>query len=161
MYFKNAQYPVLDTSGNAVTANGQAVYAGPRPRASQICPWIMTPIPVPGHASYPSGHATQSALLSLMLSQVMPAEVANPTTYGKDGTKRLSLLDKLAERIARNREVLGMHYPTDSHAGRLLAGQVYALLAPVNAAKLTAAASAAVPPPQATAAMSMTTLLTP
>jgi membrane-associated phospholipid phosphatase len=154
MYFKNCRYKLLDANGNPVLdANGNPIFSGPRPRPSQICPWLMPPIAVPGHASYPSGHATQSALLSLLLSQVMPAEVGQPTIYDTI-TSRPSLLEKLAERVARNREVLGLHYPTDSQAGRLLAGQVYALLAPatpIAAGGLT---------PQAVAAANTATLLT-
>jgi hypothetical protein len=39
------------------------------------------------------------------------------------------LLDRLAERVSRNREVLGLHYPSDSAAGRLLAAySLYLLL---------------------------------
>jgi hypothetical protein len=34
----------------------------------------------------------------------------------------------MAERISRNREVLGLHYPSDSAAGKLLADQTYLLL---------------------------------
>jgi hypothetical protein len=40
-----------------------------------------------------------------------------------------TLLDRLAERVSRNREVLGLHYPSDSAAGRLLAAySLYLLL---------------------------------
>ena len=39
-----------------------------------------------------------------------------------------SLLDRLAERVSRNREVLGLHYPSDTAAGRNLAGQSLPLL---------------------------------
>jgi hypothetical protein len=37
-------------------------------------------------------------------------------------------LQRLAERIARNREVLGMHYPSDSAAGKKLAEETFPLL---------------------------------
>jgi len=114
---------------------------GPRPRPSQLCPWLLPPIAVPGHASYPSGHATQSMLLSLLLSNVMPDAVRLSTINPVTGAFGQSLLLKLAERIGRNREVLGLHYPTDSAAGRMLATQVYQLLAPINA-KMTAVAAA-------------------
>jgi len=83
-------------------------YQFDRPRPSQLSPLLMPPIEVPSHASYPSGHATQSALLTGLLAEVMPAEVSVP-------------LALLAERVARNREVLGLHYPSDSAAGKLLA----------------------------------------
>ena len=35
---------------------------------------------------------------------------------------------RIAERIARNREVLGMHYPSDSEAGLRLAAQALPIL---------------------------------
>ena len=49
-----------------------------RPRPSQLSPALMPPIPVPGHASYPSGHATQAYLLSGLMALVMPAVVNAP-----------------------------------------------------------------------------------
>ena len=91
-------------------------YKFDRIRPSRLCPWLMPPIEVPGHASYPSGHSTQSHLVALILSQVLPlAGGSNP-------------LPLLAKRIARNREVLGLHYPSDSKAGRILAVASYLLL---------------------------------
>jgi hypothetical protein len=86
-----------------------------RPRPSQLCPVLMPPIEVPGHASYPSGHATQAHLVALILSEVLPRPAKLP-------------LRLLAERIARNREVLGLHYPSDSRAGAKLAEASFRLL---------------------------------
>jgi membrane-associated phospholipid phosphatase len=97
-----------------------------RPRPSQLSPALMPPIPIPGHASYPSGHATQAYLLSLMLGQVMPGVVSTTLTSGPGAPA--SLLDRLAERVARNREVLGVHYRSDSVAGLDLAKKTFAIL---------------------------------
>jgi hypothetical protein len=78
----------------------------------------MPPIEVPGHASYPSGHSTQSHLVALILGEVMPQPPAGqPNPLGL-----------LAERIARNREVMGLHYPSDSRAGAKLAKESFLLL---------------------------------
>jgi membrane-associated phospholipid phosphatase len=102
-----------------------------RARPSQLSPTLMPPIAVPGHASYPSGHATQAYLLSLLLGAVMPSVVTttlNPTATALKGTLPDTLLDRLAERVARNREVLGVHYPSDSAAGNSLAGKTFTLL---------------------------------
>jgi membrane-associated phospholipid phosphatase len=102
-----------------------------RARPSQLSPALMPPIAVPGHASYPSGHATQAYLVSLMLNGVMPNVVSNPlnaTTTATLGTPAASLLDRLAERVARNREVLGVHYRSDSQAGQALANSTFAVL---------------------------------
>jgi len=53
-------------------------YQFDRPRPSQISPLLMPPIEVPGHASYPSGHATESWLLTGLLTEIMPAQAAVP-----------------------------------------------------------------------------------
>jgi membrane-associated phospholipid phosphatase len=83
-----------------------------RARPSHLCPALMPPIDPPGHAAFPSGHATESALITACLKEVMPAEAAGA-------------LDNLAERVGRNREVLGLHYPSDSAAGRVLAAHSF------------------------------------
>ena len=54
----------------------------------------------------------------------MPAVVTStltPLTTSMAGTDPANLLDRLAEQIARNREVLGVHYRSDSLAGKNLA----------------------------------------
>jgi hypothetical protein len=86
-----------------------------RPRPSRVAPTLMPPIDPPGHASFPSGHATEAYLNASLLKEVMP-NVAGQT------------LDWLAARIARNREVIGLHYPSDSRAGRLLAKETFGIL---------------------------------
>ncbi|MEO8320683.1 MAG: phosphatase PAP2 family protein [Bradyrhizobium sp.] len=93
----------------------------PRPRPSQLSPSLMPPIDVPGHASYPSGHATESYLLAGMLAKIVPA-AANLTDPNS------APLLRLAERVARNREVMGLHYPSDSKAGKYLGAQTLPLL---------------------------------
>lgn len=45
-----------------------------------------------------------------------------------DPERPVGPLYRIAERIARNREVLGLHYPSDSVAGRVLAEQTCLLL---------------------------------
>jgi hypothetical protein len=96
-----------------------------RPRPSQLSPALLPPIAVPGHASYPSGHSTQSHLLSYLLASIpapFPAALTTPLPINSNPAQpAASLLDRLAERVSRNREVLGLHYPSDTAAGRLLA----------------------------------------
>jgi membrane-associated phospholipid phosphatase len=85
-----------------------------RPRPSQLWPELMPPVQVPGHASFPSGHATQANTAAIVLRAVAAGVV-------------LSIDDitaRLAQRIARGREVLGLHYPSDSAGGALLADNV-------------------------------------
>jgi membrane-associated phospholipid phosphatase len=44
-------------------------------------------------------------------------------------------LRRLAQRVARNREVLGLHYPSDSAAGRYLGDQSAGLLTQCTSVK--------------------------
>ena len=86
-----------------------------RHRRSQVCAALRPPIEVPGHASYPSGHATQSYLIALCVDAVLAGASAARTGL---------VVSVLADRIARNREIAGVHYASDSAAGRQLAGNL-------------------------------------
>lgn len=90
-----------------------------RPRPSQLMPALYPPIEMPGHPAYPSGHATQSTLMALGVTAAMPA--AREKAVGH-------LLHTLAGRIARNREIAGLHYASDSVAGHDAARQTFAIL---------------------------------
>ena len=101
-------------------AQFQAVYHKAkyqRPRPSQLAPQLLPPIPVPGHAAYPSGHATEAYCVQLCLAEVLRQAGGIVPSAAQAGDPLL----RLAQRIARNREVLGLHYPSDSEAGRILA----------------------------------------
>ena len=103
-----------------------------RVRPSQLMPALMPPISVPGHASFPSGHATQSWLVSLCMQQALPGFQlqTSPKLPGNPDAGSLCEamtpgLRQLARRIARNREIAGLHYPSDSMGGRRLADQIF------------------------------------
>ncbi len=106
--------------GTFVAMYFKALYERPRP--SQLCPALLPPIEVPGHASFPSGHSTQAHLMALCMDQVL-AGVAQKPVLDDD-------LWTLANRIARNREIAGLHYRSDSLAGVLIAKCIMPLLAP-------------------------------
>jgi len=89
------------------------------PRPSSVAPALMPEIDPPGHASYPSAHAAESYLIGEVLKKVMPAEGGGGTPVA---------LDRMAERISRNREVLGVHFPRDSAAGKDIAGKTLPFL---------------------------------
>jgi hypothetical protein len=91
-----------------------------RRRPSQLAPGLMPPIPVPGHPSYPSGHSTQAHLMALCVGQGLPA--------GPIRNKLGEVIDELADRIARNREIAGLHFQSDSKAGANLALSLFELL---------------------------------
>lgn len=94
-----------------------------RPRPSQLCPALLPPIEVPGHASFPSGHSTQAHLMALCMNDVFSG-LPQQNTMVDD-------LTTLADRIARNREIAGLHYASDTAAGVALAHSVLAVLSPV------------------------------
>ena len=85
-----------------------------RPRPSQLWPELMPPVQVPGHASFPSAHATQAHTVAAVLRQVASAVVLSAD----------DITTRLAQRIARGRELLGLHYPSDTVAGECLAEDV-------------------------------------
>jgi membrane-associated phospholipid phosphatase len=92
-----------------------------RIRPSQIAPALMPPIPLPGHAAFPSGHATQAHLMANCIGHMLA---------GKPYLNTISRnVQVLASRIARNREIAGLHYPSDSAGGKALAQSLMTTLA--------------------------------
>lgn len=82
-----------------------------RVRPSYLDPTLQPAIDVPPHPAYPSGHATQAYLRAHVLGELDPAHHDDYL--------------QAAKRIARNREVAGLHYPSDTKAGEILAGQLF------------------------------------
>lgn len=64
----------------------------------------------PGHPSYPSGHATLAHTFAYFLARLYPQST-------------MALMTEAAN-VAFNREVAGVHFASDSEAGRLLAQQM-------------------------------------
>ncbi len=83
-----------------------------RARPYHYYPAIEATIDPPGHPSYPSGHAAQSYSLALALAEAFPNKRAE--------------LSNVAYSIARNREIAGVHYESDSEAGKEMAIQLIA-----------------------------------
>jgi len=98
-----------------------------RARPSRLSPRLMPPIDPPGHAAFPSGHATQARLIALCLEVVMPAAII-PVDALNAPQPEEGPLRKMAARIARNREVLGLHYPSDSLHGKGLADETFDMM---------------------------------
>jgi hypothetical protein len=101
-----------------------------RPRPSQICPILYPPVPVPGHAAYPAGHALIAWLTFLCLTKdgPVPAEVHQA-------------LEKLVDRIIENRRIAGLHFRSDNEAGKEAAKAIFEILkkCPLYKTTLTAA----------------------
>ena len=101
---------------------------------ADLNPMLMRPHwRYPGQPAYPSGHATVAWFFAYLLGEgVTPKEQVR--------------LANAAARVAHNREVAGVHYASDSEAGRLLARQLVDVLirkgAPGTAALLAAAGCA-------------------
>lgn len=120
-----------------------------RVRPSTLCPALTPPWGPPQHPAFPSGHSMVAHLTALFLLSIPAlaerfgvfnaelekdeknlgdkpslAALEDPKTYGTD---QRSLLLWLAWRVAKNRERLGVHYPSDSAASRYLAAHVWHL----------------------------------
>jgi hypothetical protein len=94
-----------------------------RPRPVQYFPTLYPPVPVPGHASYPAGHAVIAYLVACCL-----IEITTPDPTESDGgdppvSPYAKALIKLADDIGLNRVYAGLHFPSDIRAGNK-AGQI-------------------------------------
>ena len=85
-----------------------------RPRPSQVSPNLFPPVAVPGHGSYPAGHALIGRLTSICLDEVVP--------------KRTAALMELARRAGFNRVIAGLHYESDVNEGFNAADKILPLL---------------------------------
>lgn len=80
-----------------------------------LAPMFMRPSPLyPGHPSYPSGHSTQAHTFALLYAQIFP------------GLEEALL--SAAYQVGRNREIAGVHFGSDTDAGRELAIKFVELL---------------------------------
>lgn len=99
-----------------------------RARPNQLEPRLRPAIPVPDHPAYPSTHALQGYLVARTLSLLFPEHRQDLMAIGGQ--------------IGREREIAGVHYPSDSKAGQALGEELFArleqnerFLAEVEAAK--------------------------
>jgi hypothetical protein len=88
-------------------------------RFNRVRPWVLEPklrppISLPGHPAYPSGHSTQMHLMALTLAHLVPSAEQD-------------LMDRAWD-VAVNRERAGLHYRSDTEAGKRLAEQVFTIL---------------------------------
>lgn len=68
----------------------------------------------PRHPAYPAGHATLARVLAHLLAARHPAQQA--------------ALMEVAREIGENREIAGLHYPSDTRAGEALGDQIAEVL---------------------------------
>ncbi|ETA52549.2 phosphatase PAP2 family protein [Ponticoccus alexandrii] len=86
--------------------------ARPISMSTKVQPLIQTP----GHGAWPSGHATEAFALATLLTRLFHDRAFDPVEEIRSGAP----LYRHAERIAMNRTVAGVHFPTDSMAGAVL-----------------------------------------
>jgi hypothetical protein len=89
-----------------------------RARPTQVMPWVDTVIPTPRHPAYPSGHAMQAYLMAKVVKSASP--------------KLYAMADHLADRIALNRVLAGVHFPADGEASKTLIDLVWHCLLTVD-----------------------------
>ena len=82
-----------------------------RPRPSQLRPDIAPVIDVPEHPAYPSGHANQYFMIAMALTEFAPQYEQR--------------MFDIATRVSENREYAGVHYASDTQAGKKLAEQFF------------------------------------
>lgn len=80
--------------------------------SAQVQPIIETP----GHGTLPSGHSTEAFMAAFVLWELLKDAHLDP--YGEESYGIQFM--KLANRIAVNRTVAGVHFPLDSAAGATL-----------------------------------------
>jgi len=83
-------------------------------RPSQVYPWILPIIDPPDTPSFPSSHSLEAHLISFALKAALTPRAGQPS-------QTALALDHLAHRVARNREIAGVHYPMDSACGAFVA----------------------------------------
>lgn len=110
-----------------------------RARPSTLCPGLIPPFGPPAHPAFPSGHSCAGHLIALFLLEIpglrqrygifrmldgTPGALPEQDTLRKSGSINSPML-WLANRLAKNRERLGVHYPSDSRASRHLAAGIW------------------------------------
>jgi acid phosphatase (class A) len=85
-----------------------------RARPVQVYPAIMPPVLTPSHPSYPNSHALQGLLMSKCVIKACPA-LTDP-------------LLTLADRVGQNRELAGLHFPSDRDASKTICDAILPLL---------------------------------
>lgn len=92
-----------------------------RVRPSALSKDIEPIIKNPSHAAYPSGHATQMYFIAKALGDINPDKADEYKKY--------------VMALAHRREIAGVHYPTDTAAGFLLAQSLFDALMEVENVK--------------------------
>jgi acid phosphatase (class A) len=109
-----------------------------RPRPSQYCPTLYPPVDVPGHASYPAGHA----LIARLTARVL----IDATTKSTGTSPYEKSLKELADEIGFNRVIAGLHFRSDIQAGEQAGDLTHEFLKGMTPPSSSPHPSAFVPP---------------
>jgi hypothetical protein len=99
-------------------------------RPVDFSPSVQPMIQTPSHSSYPNGHACEAFALATVLWRLRTRKTDVEAAIGGGAMEF-----RLAERIAANRIIAGVHFPVDTIAGAVLGtliGQVVLDLADVS-----------------------------
>lgn len=99
---------LMDMAGYVIGYYFKQQFNRPRPHIADAR--VDPMIPVPSHSAYPSAHSVQTHLLAHALSELYTEAAANVAEFFD-----------IAERISINREYAGVHYRSDTEAGKLIA----------------------------------------
>jgi acid phosphatase (class A) len=118
-YFDDRKFPrtaalLKNSFDNLTSITFQIKQKFNRVRPSFLEPDIDPVLEIPSHPAYPSGHSTQMHFLAYVFGELAPEK--RPVFMAE------------ADRIAKNREIAGLHYPSDSAAGKSLAEQYFKFL---------------------------------
>lgn len=93
-----------NTVAHMVAMHFKRIYARPRP--VQVYPALLPLMLTPPHPSYPNAHALESGVIAECLGRAVPF--------------LLKPLKIVAARVGENREVAGLHFPSDTAASASL-----------------------------------------
>jgi hypothetical protein len=114
-------------------------------RPSELSAQVQPMIVVPRHGSYPMGHGCETYLAALVLAELVRDPAGGNQPFFLATQQQLLAL---ADRIAWNRIIAGVHYPADLYAGQALGRWLaeYLLASCIGSARVEVTTSTFTPP---------------
>ncbi len=114
-WFNAKELPVTAKFLSSVAPESKAVVVAAKPKFHRVRPYVTDPRIQPSLEKetgfcYPSGHATGGMTYALILAEMFPDQKDALIARGKQ--------------IGEDREVGGMHYPSDVAAGQTIAAEI-------------------------------------
>jgi len=109
-FFQPGRLPKMEALFEIVKTNTSEAINTPKDHWKRARPYELDPELLLGKPeksfAYPSGHATRGTVQSLLLAELFPEKREAILAFGRD--------------IGWDRVLIGKHFPTDIHAGRVL-----------------------------------------